>query len=73
MVERLADPLMHIVRNAIDHGIEPAAERIAAGKPAKATLRLNATHESGSVVIEVMDDGRGMDRDRILERPSHRA
>ncbi|WP_343649660.1 chemotaxis protein CheA [Herbaspirillum sp.] len=68
MVERLADPLMHIVRNAIDHGIEPAAERVAAGKPPKATLRLNATHESGSVVVEVMDDGRGMDRDRILEK-----
>ncbi|WP_432240690.1 chemotaxis protein CheA [Herbaspirillum robiniae] len=66
MIERIADPLMHIVRNAIDHGIEPAAERIAAGKEPKATLRLNATHESGSVVIEVMDDGRGMDRDRIL-------
>jgi two-component system chemotaxis sensor kinase CheA len=66
MIERIADPLMHIVRNAIDHGIEPAAERVAAGKNPKATLRLNATHESGSVVIEVMDDGRGMDRDRIL-------
>ena len=66
MVERIADPLMHIVRNAIDHGIEPAAQRIALGKPAKATLQLNASHESGSVVIEVMDDGRGMDRDRIL-------
>lgn len=68
MVERLADPLMHIVRNAIDHGIEPAAERIAAGKPAKASLRLNAMHESGSVLVEVMDDGRGMDRARILEK-----
>lgn len=66
MIERIADPLMHIVRNAIDHGIEPADERIAAGKEPKATLLLNATHESGSVVIEVMDDGRGMDRDRIL-------
>jgi len=66
MIERIADPLMHIVRNAIDHGIEPAAERIAAGKPARATLRLNAIHESGSVVVEVMDDGRGMDRERIL-------
>ncbi|MFJ3044445.1 chemotaxis protein CheA [Herbaspirillum chlorophenolicum] len=66
MIERIADPLMHIVRNAIDHGIEPADERVAAGKEPKATLRLNATHESGSVVVEVMDDGRGMDRDRIL-------
>ncbi|WP_433693234.1 chemotaxis protein CheA [Herbaspirillum seropedicae] len=68
MVERLADPLMHIVRNAIDHGIEPAAERLAAGKPAKASLQLNAIHESGSVVIEVMDDGRGMDREAILAK-----
>ncbi|MCA1325308.1 chemotaxis protein CheA [Herbaspirillum sp. alder98] len=66
MVERIAEPLMHIVRNAIDHGIETAAQRVASGKPAKATLQLNASHESGSVVIEVMDDGRGMDRDRIL-------
>lgn len=66
MIERIADPLMHIVRNAIDHGIEPPAERVAAGKPPRATLQLNATHESGSVVVEVMDDGRGMDRERIL-------
>lgn len=66
MIDRITDPLMHIVRNAIDHGIEPEAERAAAGKSPQATLRLNATHESGSVVIEVMDDGRGMDRDRIL-------
>jgi len=66
MIERIADPLMHLVRNAIDHGIEAPAEREAAGKPARATLRLNATHESGSVVIEVLDDGRGMDRERIL-------
>lgn len=66
MIERIAEPLMHIVRNAIDHGIESAADRIARGKDPKATLRLNATHESGSVVVEVMDDGRGMDRERIL-------
>jgi two-component system chemotaxis sensor kinase CheA len=68
MVEKIADPLMHIVRNAIDHGIEPAHERVAAGKPEASILRLNATHESGSVVIEVMDDGRGMNRDRILRK-----
>jgi two-component system chemotaxis sensor kinase CheA len=67
MVERLADPLMHIVRNAIDHGIEPAAERIAAGKPPGAAAP-ECHPRIGQRVIEVMDDGRGMDRDRILEK-----
>ena len=68
MVEKLSDPLMHIVRNAMDHGIENAAERQAAGKTASGTLRLNAFHESGSIVIEVSDDGRGLDRQRILAK-----
>lgn len=68
MVERLADPLMHIVRNAMDHGIEPSEARLAGGKPARGTLRLNAYHESGCIVIEVGDDGRGLDRQRILAK-----
>ncbi|WP_371369787.1 chemotaxis protein CheA [Pseudomonas sp. QL9] len=68
MVEKLADPLMHIVRNAMDHGIEPSEQRLANGKPASGTLRLNAFHESGSIVIEVGDDGRGLDRERILAK-----
>ncbi|MBO3274775.1 chemotaxis protein CheA [Pseudomonas schmalbachii] len=68
MVERLADPLMHIVRNAMDHGIEPSELRRAVGKSARGTLRLNAYHESGSIVIEVSDDGRGLDRQRILAK-----
>lgn len=68
MVEKLSDPLMHIVRNAMDHGIENAAERQAVGKTACGTLRLNAFHESGSIVIEVSDDGRGLDRQRILAK-----
>ncbi|MDF3933767.1 chemotaxis protein CheA [Pseudomonas citronellolis] len=68
MVEKLADPLMHIVRNAMDHGIEPSGQRQAAGKSARGTLRLNAYHESGSIVIEVSDDGRGLDRERILAK-----
>lgn len=68
MVEKLADPLMHIVRNAMDHGIEPSEARLAGGKPARGTLRLNAYHESGSIVIEVSDDGRGLDRQRILAK-----
>jgi two-component system chemotaxis sensor kinase CheA len=68
MVEKISDPLMHIVRNAMDHGIESAEARRAAGKPEIGVLRLNATHESGSVVIEVFDDGRGLDKDRILHK-----
>lgn len=68
MVEKLADPLMHIVRNAMDHGIERSADRLLAGKTQRGTLRLNAYHESGSIVIEVTDDGRGLDRSRILAK-----
>ena len=68
MVEKLADPLMHIVRNAMDHGIEPGEQRLASGKTARGALRLNAYHESGSIVIEVNDDGRGLDRERILAK-----
>lgn len=66
LVERIGDPLLHLVRNAMDHGIEPAEVRAERGKPARGTLRLNAFHESGSIVIEVADDGGGIDRDRVL-------
>ena len=65
LVDRIGDPLTHLVRNAIDHGIEPADERRAAGKPEQGQLRLSARHEAGSVVIEVRDDGRGLDPERI--------
>jgi two-component system chemotaxis sensor kinase CheA len=68
MVDKLSDPLIHLVRNAIDHGIERADERRTAGKVDYGTVWLNAYHESGSVVIEVGDDGGGMDRDRIRAR-----
>ena len=68
MVERLGDPLMHLLRNAMDHGLEPAGERAARGKPARGTVSLAASHESGSIVIEVRDDGRGLDRERILKK-----
>ncbi|CAO3355858.1 ATP-binding protein [Azospirillum melinis] len=60
MVEMLYDPLMHMVRNAIDHGIEPAADREAAGKPAQATLSLRAIQRNSRVVVEIVDDGRGI-------------
>lgn len=66
MVEKLTDPLMHLVRNAIDHGIEPPALREQRGKPAVGRVTLRAYHDSSSVVIEVGDDGGGLNRDKIL-------
>ncbi|EXJ14949.1 chemotaxis protein CheA [Imhoffiella purpurea] len=72
VVEKIGDPLMHLVRNAMDHGLESTERRIAAGKPAKGTLRLNAYHESGSIVIEIVDDGGGLDRARILAKAQER-
>jgi len=68
VVEDINDPLMHMVRNSVDHGIESPARRAAAGKPAQATLRLSASHEGGNVVIEIADDGAGLDTDRILAK-----
>ncbi len=68
MVDRIYEPLVHLVRNAIDHGLEDPDARSVAGKPAQGTLGLNASHESGMVVIEVTDDGRGIDPDRILAK-----
>lgn len=68
MVERIADPLMHLVRNAMDHGIEPTEVRVQQGKPARGTVRLNAYHDSGGIVIEVSDDGGGLKTDRIVAK-----
>ena len=65
MVEKLSDPLMHIVRNALDHGIESKELRLYKGKPAQGQLKLSACHESGSVVIEIADDGAGLNIERI--------
>lgn len=72
MVEKLTDPLLHIVRNAMDHGIESIEDRLAAGKPEQGTLALNAYHQSGSVVIEISDDGRGLNTERILRKAIER-
>lgn len=68
LIERLSDPLTHLVRNAVDHGIETPEKRLAAGKSAEGTLSLAARHESGQVVIEINDDGGGLSRERILEK-----
>jgi two-component system, chemotaxis family, sensor kinase CheA len=72
MVDKLSDPLLHIVRNAIDHGIEPVAERLEAGKTPQGRLHLHAYHESGCIVIEIRDDGRGLDRERIVQKAIER-
>ncbi|BAT62774.1 chemotaxis protein CheA [Pseudomonas aeruginosa] len=72
VIEKLSDPLTHIVRNSIDHGIETPAERLAAGKPASGTVKLAASHQGGSVVVEVSDDGRGLSRPRILAKARER-
>lgn len=68
VIERLADPLTHMIRNAVDHGLETAEIREAAGKDAVGTIRLSAAHRSGSVFIEISDDGAGLNRDRILAK-----
>ncbi|MFP3497063.1 chemotaxis protein CheA [Pseudomonas sp. SIMBA_059] len=72
VVEKIGDPLMHLLRNAMDHGIENAEARRAAGKSTKGHLSLNAYHDSGSIVIEIADDGAGLNRERILEKAQER-
>jgi two-component system chemotaxis sensor kinase CheA len=72
VVEKIGDPLMHLVRNAIDHGIDAPEVRAARGKPAQGTVTLNAYHDSGSIVIEVSDDGGGLNRDKILSKAIER-
>ncbi|HNV48684.1 MAG TPA: chemotaxis protein CheA [Spirochaetota bacterium] len=68
VIEKIGDPLKHMIRNAIDHGIEPAAERELAGKPRAGRIRLRAYHQEGNVFIEVVDDGRGLDYPRMREK-----
>jgi two-component system chemotaxis sensor kinase CheA len=68
LVEELYEPLVHMVRNSVDHGIEAPEERKAAGKPEQGTVRLRAYHSGGHIVIEISDDGRGIDRQRVLQK-----
>ena len=72
VVEKIGDPLMHLVRNAMDHGLESPEERVQAGKPAQGKVTLNAFHDSGSIVIEVSDDGRGLDGKKLLAKAMER-
>jgi two-component system chemotaxis sensor kinase CheA len=72
LVEKITDPLTHLVRNSCDHGVEMPAERLAAGKSETGTITLSASHQGGSIVIEVRDDGRGMSREKILSKARER-
>jgi len=72
ILDALAEPLAHLIRNAADHGIESASERAAAGKPVNGTVRLDAYHEGDQVVIEVSDNGRGIDREKVIRRAIER-
>jgi two-component system chemotaxis sensor kinase CheA len=68
LVEKITDPLTHLVRNSCDHGVEMPADRLAAGKPEVGTITLAASHQGGSIVIEVRDDGRGLSREKLLKK-----
>jgi len=68
VMEKIGDPLVHLVRNSLDHGIETPEQRVAAGKPETGVIHLNAFHEGGNIVIEIHDDGAGLNRDRILAK-----
>lgn len=72
VMEKIGDPLVHLVRNALDHGIEDAQGRVAAGKDPTATVHLNAFHKGGNIVIEISDDGRGLNAAKILDRARER-
>ena len=66
VIEKIKDPLVHLIRNSVDHGIEPAADRVAAGKSEESILKLIASHEQGQIVISIEDDGRGIDTERVV-------
>lgn len=68
VIEKIGDPLVHLVRNSLDHGLEPPDERLRLGKHETGNILLNAYHKSGSIFIEVSDDGRGLDRERLLQK-----
>ncbi|MCG6193417.1 chemotaxis protein CheA [Leptospira sp. FAT2] len=68
VIEKIADPIVHILRNALDHGLETSEERIRKGKPEIGKLRIQASHGTGSILIEISDDGKGLDSERILEK-----
>jgi two-component system, chemotaxis family, sensor kinase CheA len=72
VVELISDPIVHLIRNSLDHGIEMPADRVAAGKPESGTIELNAYHRGGHIVIEITDDGRGLDRKKLITKAAEK-
>jgi two-component system chemotaxis sensor kinase CheA len=72
LIEKITDPLTHLVRNSVDHGVEMPEDRLAKGKPETGTITLSASHQGGSIVIEVRDDGRGLSREKLLKKARER-
>jgi len=72
LIEKITDPLTHLVRNSCDHGVEMPADRLSRGKPETGTITLSASHQGGSIVIEVRDDGRGLSREKLLSKARER-
>ena len=72
VVEEISDPITHMIRNSLDHGLETEADRLAAGKPAEGVIRLSAEHRSGRIVIAIQDDGRGINREKVLAKAKER-
>jgi len=68
MIQELSDPLMHMIRNAVDHGVEMPEDRVKAGKPESGTVTLRAYHQGGNIVIEISDDGKGLDKDVLIHK-----
>ena len=68
VMEKINDPMVHMVRNSLDHGLESTQQRISAGKPAKGSLHLSASHQGGNIVIEICDDGAGLNTNKIREK-----
>jgi len=72
VIEELADPLVHILRNSIDHGVEAEEDRVSKGKPEEGLVKLNAFHRGGNIIIEIQDDGKGLQKDKILQKATER-
>src|SRR6185369_17323313 len=73
VMEKIGDPLVHLVRNSIDHGVEMPDVRVSKGKPAVGTVHLDACHRGGNIAVEVSDDGAGLDKERILAKAKSRS
>jgi two-component system chemotaxis sensor kinase CheA len=68
VIQELSDPLMHMIRNAVDHGVESPEDRVKAGKPEAGTVKLRAFHQAGNIIIEISDDGKGLDKDKLIQK-----